>query len=117
MTPKQRWRGWVMGRADSIETRGLEQLHPALFGPVIAGRPQKAVVVMHTAPAQLQRLTVEPEALLRIHRDGTDPEGGLLRVDHFVAHHHFAHQRIQVGVIHRPEPWAGHSQLLPHDLL
>ena len=54
--------------ADGVEPGRLEQLDAALLGPVDRRRAERPVVVVDAGAAQLDRLTVDPQAALGVER-------------------------------------------------
>ena len=58
--------GRVVRGADGVVPGGFEQLDLALLGAVVAGRAQRAVVVVDAAALQLQRHAVQAQAVFRI---------------------------------------------------
>ena len=62
----------VVRRADRIVAVGLEQLDSARLGTVDGGGAERAVIVMHTAAAQRDRLAVESKAEGGVPREGAD---------------------------------------------
>ena len=75
---QQRFAAGVVGRADGVVARLLEQPDLALHGVVPTGRAQNAVVVVDAGAAQDDPLAVEQQALVCAPCDRPDAEGRLV---------------------------------------
>ena len=73
--------GRVVGAADRVEPGRLEQLDPALLGPVDRGRPDRPVVVVYARAAQLDGLAVDPQSVARVELEPPHPERRVARVE------------------------------------
>ena len=73
-----------MGRADGVEARILQQLHPAVFALVPGGSAQNTIVVVETTAPQEGLLAIDQQPLVGpLHR--SDPKRDLCLI-HAVCH-------------------------------
>ena len=71
----------VVRAAQRVEAGRLEQTHPPILRVGDRDRAERPVVVVDARAAQLHRLAVDPQTLLRIQLQATDAEGRGIRVD------------------------------------
>ena len=85
-----------MGNAHSVITHGFQNLDFPLLCPGPGGAAQEAMVMVNTAALQLQRLSVQPQAMLRIHFIAPDAENRFVRFVLLTRYCYTNLQRIQI---------------------
>jgi hypothetical protein len=87
--------GRVVRGADRVEARRLEQLDASLRCPIQADRAERAVGVVDTPAADLDRLLVELEADRPVPGKRADTESLVDRIDSSAARDHLRVRRIE----------------------
>ena len=103
----------IVGAPDGVEAGLLEQLDPAFLGAVDGGRPERAVVVVHTGTAEEDRLAVDAQSPRRVDGQGPDPERRRLLVEDLVAVHQGRPAGVEVRIVGTPSVRRRHAEPLP----
>ena len=103
----------VVGTSDGVEPGLLEQLDAAFLGAVDGGRPERAVVVVHTGTTKQDRLPVDPQSPRRVDGERPDAEGRRLLVQHHLAVAQGRPAGVEGRVVRAPAPWLRQPEPLP----
>ena len=103
----------VVRTPDRIEAGLLEELDPALLGPADGGRTEQAVVVVHAGATKQDGLPVDAQAPDRVDRQGADPEGRRLLVEHPAVVEQGGPAGVEGGIVGTPASRCRDDEPLP----
>jgi hypothetical protein len=101
-----------VGAANGVESIRFEQLNLSFLCAVVRGGAEGAVVVVHAATSELERLAVDPEPGLRAELDAADAEWRRRRVDDLPPEPNLRLELVALRLLERPQLGATDQQVL-----